>query len=1272
MSGVIVALLGKFRVETEAGKICFPTRKAESLLACLILHPEGIRRDYLAGLLWPDVEDELARRNLRTTLWRLKRTIDGSIGMRLQSIDGKVGLLRAGVEVDLFRFKELLREAHEAREGRPEMLKLAESIYEGDLLEDRLEEWCEEERRSLRTTYVALLRELTEISKAGGDTAKALEYARRVVKIEPLDEDARRELMILLHIAGKRAEALAQFEALRQLLKAELDVTPSQATLQAWLYIRSHRNLEISGSSRVAHSDSGTSSADFNSMPLVGRADLASGVLRAIEDAAHGSGGAAIISGETGVGKTKFVEFIVTESNLRGFEVLYGQCPDLQNPRPYQVFVQALWRRMCESLQAEGTGTPLGALLRAFVSDSVARNPTNPTDVSPRTYDSAMIVEVFLSLLDARNSARPILLVLEDIHRIDKASVNLLITLLGRISKRKLFVLATIRSDESESRSLISQLIVAGAGEIQLLPLTGDEVEKLVRLALNSASVARPVVTYVWERSSGVPLFALEFLKYLQAEGMIVRAPDGHWLLGGRMRAVEASGEVPSRIQEIVRRRIESLDSAVKRILLTASVFSTEVHLEILRELVGISEDSFVDAVDRLVELHLIRQTGRGYQFSHDLIRFVAAAITGKAHLRVMHGRAARLLECCEPWRAEELAWHFEMAGEAENALGYAEKSGDKARAVHANADAAAWYSRALKLHDESHPGSAQYMRVRARLLQKRQEVLDLLGDRDRQAADIAAIHAIAQQLGDKRLLAESLNLRGNLLIRLNAAGDALKCARFARRYFGEIGDGSGVARAYEIAGLAYDTVRRYSAASAKFERAREMFRRIGDREGEARGLVHIGVCLTYSNRNMAALKSLDKAEGLLETLGDRRNLAMVFLRKGMLHRFLGRMETSRSLILRSISMFRELGDRVDEARALSQLAATHAAMGLLRDAVHECETALRIARQTRDVRALIMILNNAAYAVYRLTGGLFRAQRCVSEALRLVSEAGNIENSAPYEDTMAAVLLDAGRTQEALRWAERGKARYLASGSRTWIGIDVHYRLGSILAALGQPGQALRCFQRAQRHLGRNSDPVSDLLIATAMASAFLELGNLKEASEYEKHISNLLRRVDGVERIQDVYWTQFCVLKRAGKGGAASRALRRAVTVTVRQASMLKRPMRKRFLAIPLNSRILREFWNSNRSLGIPATTDIDVEEIVSTLAERLGSNRPDLVSPIESFGDSLIATRRRVVLGLVRQGRVRQQELASRLGVSVRTVRNDIIELRKQGLLEIPSTN
>src|SRR5207247_10096762 len=99
--------------------------------------------------------------------------------------------------------------------------------------------------------------------------------------------------------------------------------------------------------------------------------------------------------------------------------------------------------------------------------------------------------------------------------------------------------------------------------------------------------------------------------------------------------------------------------------------------------------------------------------------------------------------------------------------------------------------------------------------------------------------------------------------------------------------------------------------------------------------------------------------------------------------------------------------------------------------------------------------------------------------------------------------------------------------------------------------------------------------------------------------------------------------------------------------------------------------EFGTSNRTWRTTAH-GVTVDEIVSMLAERVGSNGPDLVSQLESFGASLIATRRRLVLGLVRQGRVEQRELAGRLGVSVRTVRNDITELRKQGLLEIPSAN
>ncbi len=1273
MPRVVVSLLGRFGVETEAGKLSFPTRKTESLLAYLILHPEGGQRDRLASTFWPDMEDFRARRNLRSTLWRLKRTIDADVPMRLRITDERVTLFCEGVVVDVLRFKEILRKARGGGEERSELLKSAESLYKGDLLENRLEEWCEEERRLLRSAYMEILKDLAAISKTAGETAVALKYTLKVVEMEPLDEDAQRELMILFHLAGRRAEALAQFECVRQLLKRELGVSPSQTTLQVWQHIRSNRNADLPAPSVMNSSESGPQ-PESGVTPLIGRETAVSELLRSIEDAAHSRSSAAIILGETGVGKTRLVEAIIAEASLRGFDVLRGQCSDLQNSRPYHVFIQALWQRISDSSsRAEGTAIPLNTLLRSLMPDSSNGARTGPAGSPSGTYDGAIIVEAFLSLLvGGADGKRPTLLVLDDIHRVDGASTALLVTLLGRLSKQRLFVLLTMRSDDPKTKTVASALIAGGAKEIQLQPLSQAEIGKLTRSTLRSSSVADAVTKYVWERSSGVPLFAIEFLKYLQAEGLVVEHADKHWVLSARVRTAETSGGIPSRIQEIVRRRIEALDPDVRRVLLISAIFATEAYFEILKDVVGMSEDALADAAEQLASLRFLRETEQGFQFGHEVIKYVASTMVGKTRLRLMHARVGRLLEQRMPFRVEDLAWHFEMAGDVVKGLAYAEASGDKARAVHANADAAAWYTKALKLHDKYYRGSADDLRLRASLLQKRQDVLDLLGDRDGQAADIAAVHAMAQQLDDKRLLAESLNLRANLLIRLNAAGDALKCARLANRYFREIGDDGGVARSHETAGLAYENLRRYSAASAEFERAQEMFRRVDDKAGEARGLIRIGTCLGYSNRNVSALRCLDKARRLLEALADHRNLAMVFLQQGILHRSLGQLRTSEVLMLRGIRIFREIGDRVGEARALGQLAITHAAAGLLRDAVHDSETALRIARQTGDVRALVMTLNNSAFGVHRLTGTLSRAQRYVREALRLVSEAGNGENPTAYEDTMAAILLEAGRPKDALRWTKRSEARYVASGSRSWLGIDIYMRLGAILAKLGRPREAQRAFQHAQHHLAGNSEPGTELLLVTGTAQTFLELGNMRAAAEYEKRISHLLRRVDGVERIQNVYWTQFRLLKKTGRSRAAARALRRAVAATIRQASTLRKPMRKRFLAMPLNSNILREFWRSNRSLGMPAIPNTGTEEIMSMLAEHLDIGGSGLVSPVGSVVDSVVAARRRALLSLVKQGRVKQRELAHHLGVSVRTVRNDITRLRKQGLLEARSAN
>lgn len=1198
MPCVTITLFGEFRVATESGSVDFPTLKTESLLSYLLLHPGEARRDRLAVMLWPDLDEGRSKRNLSTTLWRLKAAIAEAPSVQLIVDERCIQVACENVEVDALRFKKLLNDADHAQGMRSELLRQAEALYVGDLLENNSEAWCEEDRRYLQGLYSGIVKELATKARESGNYRVALGHLRKVVDIEPLDEDAQRELMLVLYLTGNRNEALSQFERMRRQLKSELGVKPSHATLELWEYIRSHPAYGKSPTKRLGTwtGDDSLQSPGTNSIPMFGRNEMVLDLLGAVDRAARGEGGAAMVSAEAGFGKTKLVEAIAAEAGLRGFDILSGQCPEVQDPRSYYVFVQALWPRMSDSRwEATAASGPL-LLLRGLAPDSQVNNRPDgePTSAS---YNSAIVVEAFLTLFAGKYAQRPTLLILEDIHRIDKASASVLVTLLERLSKLRLFILATKRSEYPDSSNMSSIFVAHGAKEIRMEPLDETETGKLIRAALHSSSVSNSVIRYVWGRSHGVPLFVLEFVKYLQDERMLRRDDDNHWILDAGVQPLEASGAIPSRVQEVVKRRIEALGPECKKVLQVAAAFGQEIDFDVLRKLVGSSEDALVDATDKLVGLRLLIETDRGFRFSHELIKLVAASMLGRARLRVIHATLARLVERSTPWNAEDLAWHYEEAGNAKEASNYAEAAGDKARSVHANADAVSWYSKAMGLLDRSSPPAPQSLRHRATLLQKRQEALEVLGDREGQAADIVSIHAIARQMHDKRLLAESLLLRANLLVRINAPADALKSARSASRRFRRIRDLTGVARAREVTGVAYENMRRYSLASAEFGRSLRMFRQVGDLSGEARGLMHLGVCHAYRNRDTIALRCLTKAEDLLRSLGDRRAIGMVDLQRGIVYRYLGQLVRSEYHLLRGVTELKGMGDRVGEARGLGQLACTHAALGRLRESIHECETALRIARQAKDVRALIMILNNAAFGVYRLTGGYLRGERYANEAMRLVADGGNVENPAAYGDTMAAILVETGRLNEALQWARQSEARYSASGYRTWIGIDIRLTLGSILLELGRPREAMACLRRAKRDLGRNREPASELLIQTGMAMASLQSGNMKRALGHERCISALLNRVDGVEQIQRVYWTQFQILRKAGRDGAARRALRRAVFAIVRQASTLKGPIRTHFLASKVNTKILHELLSLSRSVG-PGRDKRSVKELLRTV--------------------------------------------------------------------------
>lgn len=228
-------VLGPFHLEVAGRPVPLPTRKAESLLAYLALHPgpAGHSREKLAALFWGDAPDAAARRSLRVALAGLRKALDGApfTGDR-----AAVGLDPAyPLWVDALAFEDLARRFL-AGDG-DDLAEGCATLYRGDLLADFYDDWLSLPRDRLRARYQQTLRTLVERQRERGVYAAAAAAANRLLALDPADEAAHQQL-IFCHLArGNRTAARQQYEACVRALRDELAVPPSAETeaLLGWI-----------------------------------------------------------------------------------------------------------------------------------------------------------------------------------------------------------------------------------------------------------------------------------------------------------------------------------------------------------------------------------------------------------------------------------------------------------------------------------------------------------------------------------------------------------------------------------------------------------------------------------------------------------------------------------------------------------------------------------------------------------------------------------------------------------------------------------------------------------------------------------------------------------------------------------------------------------------------------------------------------------------------------------------------------------------------------
>ncbi len=228
---VLIRLLGGFRLSVAGREVTSLPRKAQALLGYLAMQDgRPVTRETVSDLLWTDRGAEQARHSLRQTLLVLRRALRDAGDDVIANNPSTLAFVPGMVETDVGRFRLLARSSDRAA------LAEASEIYAGSLL-DRFppvggdfDDWLIVARSEVTDAAIAVLRRLTDACLAAGDVHPAVLAAERMLALDLLREDSHRLMMEVYLRAGRRADAIRQYDACVEVLRRELDVGPSEET----------------------------------------------------------------------------------------------------------------------------------------------------------------------------------------------------------------------------------------------------------------------------------------------------------------------------------------------------------------------------------------------------------------------------------------------------------------------------------------------------------------------------------------------------------------------------------------------------------------------------------------------------------------------------------------------------------------------------------------------------------------------------------------------------------------------------------------------------------------------------------------------------------------------------------------------------------------------------------------------------------------------------------------------------------------------------------
>jgi DNA-binding SARP family transcriptional activator len=648
MGKLFIRLFDTPAVLHDGNIVQLSSRKSEAIIFYLLV--EGMTsRDELAGMFWEEMNDEVARKNLRNTIYKIKQTLGEDL-----IISPQKHLLQINKNLSVESDLNWHGTAGDSKGSHKRYDFLNGFTLSGT--ESKFEEWVLQKRVYYQNQYLNNLLEAANDKIQQKLTQELEVIISKMISLDELDEEPYKLLMKYYIANGIYYKAVDLYSKLSEVLERELSIQPGQDIIDLWKL------------AKLSHSDKIKSrKVDVS---FIGREDE----LNQLNTALRGLGEndrqkAYLIMGETGIGKTRLVDELVEDMNDQVL-IFRTKCYLAEKSYFYKSWNNVLSKI---AVMAKELHIEVPKVWDNFVTNDmkISSDQIDQKDnvLNFNNYQYQMLEDAIVQVMVSVSGKKPLVLLIDDLQWMDELGLSLLNNLLAHGSRRNMMIAVTVNEDvDNTFTTYSSNWIRQGlVGIIHLNRLTRQEIKALSNGVLPECRNIDALIDKIYKETQGNTFFVLEYLNCLKGCKNDAGFSD-------------CFGLTPN-MENVINSRFLQVSEDARQILAFCALFFDYISLDMLADLSGKDTLEIITIIEELEKKNIIKESVNSgeirYEFTHQKLReFMNTQISG-GRKQIYHGKILKKFKLklrkdkSDQKLYSDLVYHATHAGELIDALKY-------------------------------------------------------------------------------------------------------------------------------------------------------------------------------------------------------------------------------------------------------------------------------------------------------------------------------------------------------------------------------------------------------------------------------------------------------------------------------------------------------------------------------------------------------------------------------------------------------------------------